>query len=1088
MKKAFILSFVIVFWASADDLSFKHLTVEDGLSQGSIYEIVQDSSGYLWFATEDGLNRYDGYGFKIYRNDPADSTSLVNNFIRAMSVAPDGTIWLGSYRGLCIYNPQKDSFEPSPVKILRNSNISAIDILNRQWAYIGTYNSLFALYNFKTGETHVVGRIDTLRAVTSGITSYANGSVMVGDTLYVGSQLGIIKYFSAQKKLRIVPWRKDQPGFNIQITSNHALLNDDEIIFGSASDGLIIYSIRSGKWRYQPEYLTALTGNSEIIDIYRDKEGVIWLATQHRGIIRWDIKAGKAANYRYKKDRPESLSGNFIESLFMDREGTLWVGSNANGLNFYNPLLHKFKLVNRSSRPAGLSDDMIYALYSAPYRGRDHIWVGTDKGGLNLYDPRTGRVTVFQPDPRKAHAIPGTSVRAVYRDRKQRYWIGLADDGLARFDPEKNRFYRVKAFDQRSIRTIGEDSSASGNYLWVGTSGSGLYRYHTPTGRVKRYSVEMNGSPFKAYDVRAWLTDKTGIAWIGTFDNGLHRFDPRADRFTIYNNIPDDSLSLSHNIVLSLCEQWTDGQQYIWAGTADGLNRLHVATGKIWRIREKDGLPNGVVYSVRTDEDGMLWLTTNMGLSRFDPRSGRFRSFTTDDGLQSMEFNVGASWGDASGNIYVGGINGFNIFNPRDIRENPYRPPVVINRFSIFNNPVPFKTTIELNYDQDFFSLEFAALSFLAPGKNRYAYMMEGFDKEWIYSGTRRYAGYTNLDPGRYIFRVKASNNDGVWNDSGAAVSLEIAPPPWRTGWAYLFYLIAVIGLVKGGQWVVANRKSLMALRKRRISHYKLLELVGEGGLGSVFRAVDTNTDKIVAVKLLRRELANDPENRRRFQNEGQLLAQLDHPHVIRAFEIGQLKNEMYLAMEFLPGPTLAEHNRQGAPLAQEEVLRLSREILMGLQAIHARDIIHRDLKTANIMFDGRGRLRIMDFGLARSHLVSLMTTMGTVMGTLGFVAPEQITNADIDQRVDIFAFGVILYDMLCGQLPFSGENEMALIHAVFSTVPPPPSSLRDDIVPGWDALVARCLEKSPADRYEQARDVLIDLDRMAEENKIEAS
>ncbi len=1086
----FLLFTIFIFsMAHAEDLPFRHLTVEDGLSQGSIYDIVQDSSGFLWFGTEDGLNRYDGYNFRVYRNDPADSASLVNNFVRTMAVAPDGKIWLGTYRGLCLYNPRSDRFEPSPVKALNSSHISAIELLNDQWLYIGTYQSRFALYNLKTAETHLISRVDTLRAVTRGVLSYTSGSVMVGDTVYVGSQLGIIKYVPAQKGLTILPWRADRPEFNIQITSNHAVPGPSgEIVFGSGKDGIILYDPRSGRWRHQPDYLDALTGNSEIIDIHLDRNGIIWLATQQRGIIRWDSKAGRATNYHYEKDNPQSLSGNFIETVYTDREGTLWVGSNANGLNLYNPLLRKFKLVNRDSRPAGLSDNMIYALYSAPYHGRDHIWVGTDKGGLNLFEPATGRITVFQPDPSRPYTIPGASVRAIYRDREQNHWIGLAEDGLARFDPRNGRFYSVPSMKPFSIRTIGEDSLSNGRFLWIGTSGSGLFRLDVASGDVVNYAADVKDSPFNSNDVRAWLTDRNGICWIGTFDNGLQRFDPRTDDFTVFNHRPGDSLSLSHNIVLSLCEQWVDGRQYIWAGTADGLNRLDVATGRIWRIKEKDGLPNGVVYSVLLDDRGMLWLTTNMGLTRFNPRTGRFRSFTTEDGLQSMEFNVGAACRDASGRFYVGGINGFNSFDPRAIRENPYRPPVVINRFSIFNREAPLRSPLELNYDQDFFSFEFAALSYLAPGKNQYAYKMEGFDKEWVHSGTRRYAAYTNLDPGRYTFRVKASNNDGVWNEQGTAVTLEIAPPPWRTGWAYLLYLIILIGLVKGGQWIVANRKSIMALRKRRISHYKLLELVGEGGLGSVFRAVDTNTDKIVAVKLLRRELANDPENRRRFQNEGQLLAQLNHAHVIRAYEIGQVKDEMYMAMEFLPGPTLAAYNREHAPLAREEVLRLSRQILLGLQAIHARGIIHRDLKTANIMFDSRKHIRIMDFGLARSHLVSLMTTMGTVMGTLGFVAPEQITNTEIDHRVDIFAFGVILYDMLCGQLPFTGENEMALIHAVFSTVPPPPSSLRDDGAPGWDAIVARCLEKNPADRYAGAREVLMALDRLAEEYGIAAS
>jgi len=1053
--------------------------VEQGLSQGSVMAITQDKQGFLWFGTEDGLNRYDGYTFRTYRRVEGDSSSLPDNFITSLTTGADGRIWVGSIRGMAVYDPGQDSFRPVAAHTLGRAYISQIVFLDSLRLFIGTRNNFFALYDIPNKRLRKTDRLDTLLTFTRGGNLDAVTATMINPrTMMILYNPGLIFYDMLSSKItRVIPAKFKKK--TIYLWSKHLVpLPGGGWLIGTSDNGLYTFHPEEDRFKRLPAYMREKTQGISVIDMLREKEGdIYWIATKDKGLLRWDIRKKQITRFRYRANDPGSISGNFIESLYQDREGTFWAGCNANGLNYTNVVLNKF---NHYTRQNGLSDNMIYALYCAPNSKQTRIWIGTDKGGLNLYDPATDRIRSFTTQAGKP--LPAPSVRVVYRDRARRYWIGTFNNGMFRFDPDNETFHALQPFRDYSIRTIGEDSLGAGRYLWVGTADAGLFRYDTQTGAIQNFKSQKQADGFKGRDIRAWLTDRNGVCWIGTFSNGLNRLDVTDTTFTRYINQKGNPQSLSHNIVLSLCEQWQNGKQYIWVGTADGLNRFDVQSQTFRRIGQAEGLINGVVYSIQKDTNGMLWLTTNKGLHRFNPADTTFINYSVEDGLQNMEFNVSAACMAPNGEMYIGGVNGFNRFHPLRLPVNRVPPPVVITGFQLFNKPAVWRAPLTLRYDQNVFSFEYAALSFPAPQKNRYAFKMEGFDRDWIDAGTRRFTTYTNLDPGVYTFRVKASNHDGLWNEEGVRLPLIITPPPWRSPWAYLLYVLLLFFLYRSGKWAVANRKSILALRKRRLSHYKILERIGEGGLATVFRAVDTNTDKIVALKLLKKELSNDPENRRRFHNEGRILSGLDHPHLVRTYEMGQVGDEMFIAMEYLPGPTLARYHKDNAPLPEGEVIRLARQILDGLQIIHNNRIIHRDLKTANIMFDADNKLRIMDFGLAKSHLSSMMTASGTLMGTLGFVAPEQISSAQVDHRVDIFSFGVILYEMLTGKLPFYGENEMALIHTIFSARPVPPVMTRPDLHPDWDAIVARCLAKQPEERYRQCAEIRNDLDTIYRE------
>ncbi|MFQ5584898.1 MAG: protein kinase, partial [Calditrichia bacterium] len=466
------------------------------------------------------------------------------------------------------------------------------------------------------------------------------------------------------------------------------------------------------------------------------------------------------------------------------------------------------------------------------------------------------------------------------------------------------------------------------------------------------------------------------------------------------------------------------------------------------------------------------------GLSRFIPKTESFTNFYSSNGLPSNEFNSGGILLSRNGEIYLGTTNGLCFFHPDSIKQNNHVPEIVFTSFKIFEQEIRLDSalseikTIELSFKDQFFSFEFAALDFVDPLKNQYAYRLEGLNQDLIYCGKRRFVSFSHLDPGKYMFTVKGSNNAGVWNEQGTSVRLIIHPPFWRTWWAYLIYGIILIGMVVGGKWVVTNWKSIISIRARKISHYKLLALLGKGGMGEVYKAVDVITKDVVALKVLNDALLADPENKKRLSNEGMLLTSFTHPHIVRVFEVGETGAHGFIAMEYLCGGTLREYLEKNNPLPVTEVKNFLLQIGDGLGEIHKNGIIHRDLKSGNIMLDEWGKIRIMDFGLSKSPLVTTMTTMGTIIGTLGYVAPEQITGMHLDHRVDIFSYGVVVFELLTARLPFGGENEMALIHSIFNTVPPPPSALRDSISSEWDVIVKGCLEKNPEERFQSIDNV----------------
>lgn len=550
-------------------------------------------------------------------------------------------------------------------------------------------------------------------------------------------------------------------------------------------------------------------------------------------------RGGKSTfvNYKHDPSIPWSLSDNTILSIYEDQSRLLWVGTFSGGLNQSSRAKEHFTHYQHDpNNLESLGDNRVFSIYEDPRETRKIFWLGT-QGGLcrmNLEGKET--FVNYKHDPNDPRSIIDNRIRSVYQDRLGVLWIGTYG-GLSRMNGhELNRaaftHYQHDPNDDSSLShnrvwSIHESPNEAGKVLWIGTF-DGLNRFDRATKTFMHYKHDPN-NPRSLSDnyIRTIYEDRSGVLWLGTL-GGLNRFDRATKTFTHYKHDPNNPGSLSDNRVRSIHEDSNHGGM-LWIGTSGGLNQFDRTTGIFKPYREKDGLPNDTVYGILEDDRGYLWLSTNEGLAKFNPENETFRNYDVNDGLQSNEFNGGAYFKSRNGEFFFGGASGLNVFHPDSLKDNPHIPPIVITDFKIFNKALrpgmarrfgkPLQSHITeteeivLSYKENVFSFEFAALDFTFPQKNNYAYKMENFDEDWIYSETRRFAMYTNLDPGEYVFRVKGSNNDGLWNEKGAAIKITITPPFWQTWWFRIVAGASVLALAFG--WYRSRIKNIETQKKK---------------------------------------------------------------------------------------------------------------------------------------------------------------------------------------------------------------------------------------------------------------------------------
>lgn len=806
--------------AAEEKAHFAQISIEEGLSQRTVYAIVQDGSGYLWFGTQDGLNRYDGYALRVYKNNVSDSLSLSDNRVRRLFVDSKSQLWVGTRFGLNRYDPATDTFvrfyhEPGNASGLSDNDIRALHEDRAGTLWIGTNKGGVTTMRFDDNGSP---RFQHFNRRSLDEASLADHSVLdiVEDpagTIWIATLGGGLFAFdpAAETVARFVH-HPEEPN---SLSSDFVMaLHCDEngyLWIGTYGGGVNRLKTPGGpiiRFTHAPQKAGSL-GSNRVLSIYEDRNHTLWFGTLGSGLDKLTaenalVRAASARtrgadelefiHFTNEPGDPHSLNDTIVRSIYEDRSGNLWVGTNTSGVNKLDLKPAKFAHVKlHPGAPEHSNLNSIYAIYK---ENDATVWVGTNEALARLTPDSHAFQTVLNTQIHGAR-FPGY-VSSIIPGEDSLLWIGTYGNGFFRYDRKKNRasHFLNKPDDPNSlsnnrVRCVFKDHFG---FVWVGTA-DGLNRYDPAEGGFRIFRNEAGKENSLTHnDISVIFEDSGNNLWIGTSNGGLCLFDWESESFRAYKADPRDANSLSND---SITEVYEDPQGNLWIGTSNGLNKMNPA-GTFVRYFESHGLPNAYIAGILGDDSGRLWISTNKGLSRFSPEAPaeRFRNYDVDDGLQGLVFEVGSRHRSADGELFFGGVRGFNRFYPDRIRESDFLPPVVITAFRKFGKDMVRGDPIRLNHKENYFSIEFAALDFSFPERNQYAYRLDGLDSDWVYSGTRRFVTYSNLRPGNYVFRVKGSNNDGIWNEQGASLNIVITPPYWATWWFRVAAALFVTGLL----------------------------------------------------------------------------------------------------------------------------------------------------------------------------------------------------------------------------------------------------------------------------------------------------
>lgn len=804
-------------------LRFEHLSVQQGMPQESVLSMVQDHDGFMWFGTQSGLARYDGYRFVNYRSEIGNPRSLASNWVRVLHLDRHGRMWLGTDGGLNRYDPATRSFslhvphEPSR-RGTGNRQIKTMISDGADGLWIGTADGLqhFDTQSGKFTVWHHVPNDDgTLR--DDGILALA---LDAGGRLWVGTSAGLDSLNPDRKRIEHHASRLDTRTRQV-----HSLLVDSkqrlwigrygqlerQALGGPEADALRQFGPADG------------IGKAWITTLYQDSDGTVWAGSHDDGLFRWRPDGDRFDAFRNIVTDRHSLVDNYVASLYRDRVGTFWAGTWYGGVSRVDLGGGGFsRMVARPGVPDSLADNKVRVML----QDGERLWVGSSTA-LHHLDPRTGQARVYRHEQGNPNSLIDVPAAAIVRDHAGLLWIG-SRSGVTSFDPATRRFVRQLLpgdADANNVRSMLVDRAGM---VWITTRG-GMHRLDPRSRAVVSYRHDPSKFNSLSDDIaRPMLEDRRGRFWVGTFA-GLDLMDRASGRFRHFRHDQYDSNSISHDEVHHLME---DSRGDIWIGTAVGLNRM--VTGpdgalSVTRYTTRDGLVDDSVAAIAEDRDGRIWASTSSGISSFDPASGRWRSYTASDGITEGAFFDASVLRTDDGTLYFGGFNGITAFDPRAIRDNTVAPRPVITGLQIFNRPVeqvypgllagPIEnaSAVALPAAAAVVSLEFAALHYAAPERNLFAYRLDGFDQGWVTAGAdKRFATYTNLDPGTYVFRVRAANKDQVWSEGVAALAITIEPPTWGTAWFRIGATVLVCSALYVG---VRMRMSGLRRRQERLEH-----------------------------------------------------------------------------------------------------------------------------------------------------------------------------------------------------------------------------------------------------------------------------
>lgn len=806
---------------------FAHFTTEDGLSQSSVFSITQDDIGFMWFATEDGLNKFDGNKFIVYRPEVNDSTSIPDLGIRKVFKDADGKIWVLSLRGkLSRYNPIKNTFNNYS---FASSNNSSAKIITLTVDYAGK------LWAFSTK----------------------------GDIYFYNSSDDTFKRLESNQK-----YYEKIPNIHLQC----AIIDKENTFWIGAWEGLIEFNPNTNKinWYKHESNKSNSLGGDMVFCLTEDSDGKLWIASANGGMSVFDKIEKKFVVYKTDPKSKNSISSNRIMSLFIDSKNNIWVGTFDKGLDLFNPITKTF--TNFSHNPSLHGSFSIGAVMSIYEDESGGIWVGTGGGGVNRFDPLNQVFEHIQHIPGNSNSISPNPVLAICEDHFGNLWIGSDGGGINFKEKNSNTFINYLQnpdFGSNAITAIYEDSRGN---IWIGADPG----TNSVSGEVIQFNRNTNSFvPFKDIKIKfggvsAIYEDRFGEIWIATPSDGIHRYNVNTKKEIVYRTNSVDSTTISSNAIFSICEDSYDnlwfgsissgivcydrkkdffirfindknntkslGSNSIWCITEDANKDLWIGTwgsGINKYIRDKkefirytvnDGLPGNIVYGIKPDNEGNLWISTNRGLTKFNLANNEFKNFSKANGLLINDFSAGATFSTKDGRLFFGGNSGVVCFNPVNILDNDYLPNIVFTDFKVFDksiqleNSILYTDEIVLNYDQNFFTIEFASLDFNAPEKNIFEYKLEGVDKDWIKSDGRRFASYTDINNGDYKFKVKGSNSSGKFNPKEIVLSIIISPPYWKTWWFRLLGLFTFLFILYSIHKYRLNRLLVVERTRNRIA------------------------------------------------------------------------------------------------------------------------------------------------------------------------------------------------------------------------------------------------------------------------------
>lgn len=818
---------------------FSHLDVEHGLSQSTVYAILQDRFGFMWFGTQDGLNKYDGYSFTVFKHDRFDSTSISNNFVLSIFEDSNGNLWIGTSAGLNRLLPDQKKFvryisNPSDPGSLSDNVINAIAEDKDGFIWIGTQNGGLNKLEIKTG------KIKSYRndpADQNSISSNEIRTLLIDsrNNLWIGTDGDGLNLLDKRTET-FIKYKYDPTNNNsLSFNSIFKLVDyKNKIVIATFGGGISIFDPETKTFDHSlidpvdRENIKKRNSNPEapvhprslVTTCALGSNDILWYGTISDGLYQINLKTKASRLFRSVRGDKYSLSSSGIRSLFYSSHGILWIGTNGVGINTLSSNTKKFNTILPRVEKAGhLTFSSIRSIYEDDL---EKLYIG-GYNGLNIFDRKTGIVKSLFDNQYIVYLI-----REDPENPKRFLLFGTEGGGLLRFDKQTESLTLIKLTYKKnnaiySVYSVYSLLPEKNGIYYVGTE-KGLFEYNSKTKSSNFYTNDPNDSnSINPGRLRAIIKDSYGDVWVGTDVGGISRFDLNTKRFSRYTNQLNDLYSLSNNRINTFFE---DSKKRFWIGTATGLNLYNRENNSFTVITEKDGLPNNVVYSILEDEEENLWISTNKGISRFNYEKMSFENYDYGDGLPENEFNSGAYFKNKKGELFFGSLKGVTYFHPPEINPNSQIPNMVFTKFSIlrkeiFIDPhISNRRSIELSYKDNILSFEFAAINFDQTTKNRYSYFLEGFNEDWIDLGNKREITFTNLDPGSYKLKIRGSNNDGVWNKKGIELDIMIKPPFWATLWFRVFVGLFLVFLIV----VVINYRTRTIEKQKRMLEQQVKE------------------------------------------------------------------------------------------------------------------------------------------------------------------------------------------------------------------------------------------------------------------------